>query len=68
MLDIQTLYMVSNERYEERLRQAVIDQRNEEKVRQVLRRFVLWLTRRGASQLSAQRAGVTNQPMIPQVH
>lgn len=68
MLDIRTLYMVSNERCEERLRQAVIDQRNEEKVRQVLRRFVLWLTRRGASQLSAQRASVSNQPMISQVH
>lgn len=68
MLDIRTLYMVSNERCEERLRQAVIDQHNEEKVRQILRRFVLWLARRGASQPSAQRTSVTNQPVISRAH
>jgi len=66
MLDLQTLSVVSYERCEERLRQSVTDQRHEEKVRQVLRRFVLWLARREAPQPSAQRAGIACQPVTSQ--
>jgi hypothetical protein len=50
MLDLQTLSVVSCERYEERLRQAAADQRYERKLRAILKRMVRWLTHREAAQ------------------
>ena len=68
MLDLQTLSVVSHERCEERLRQAMSDQRSAERTWQAVRRLVLRITRHEASQPSTQRTSVTNQPVISRAH
>ena len=68
MLDLQTLSVVSHERCEERLRQAMSDQRSAERIWQAVRRLVLRITRHEVPQASTQRTGVTNQPVISRAH
>jgi hypothetical protein len=66
MLDLQTLSVVSHERCEERLRQAMSDQRSAERMWQAVRRLVLPIIRHEASQPSSQCAGIACQPVTSQ--
>ena len=68
MLDLQTLSVVSHERCEERLHQAMSDQRSAERIWQAVRRLVLRITRHEALQPSAQRTSVNHQPVISRAH